>query len=145
VTVAKYEPKTKPSNESVAGFIAKIRDEERRADCQKLVRMMKKATGKAPKMWATMIGFGKQRYKTASGIEGDSFVIGFASRKPDLVLYLMCGRVRAAGLVKKLGKHKASVSCIYVRRLADVDEAVLTRIIDLAVQDGKGMLGNPCS
>jgi Domain of unknown function (DU1801) len=143
--VAKYEPKTKPDTRSVAGFIAKIRDAERRADCRRLVRMMKTATGKAPRMWATMIGFGKQHYKYASGHEGDCFVIGFASRKPDLVLYLMCGRVRSEGLLKKLGKHRASVSCIYVRRLADVDEAVLARIINAAVRDSKSVLGNSCS
>ena len=143
--MTKYEPKTKPDKRSVAGFIAKIRDEERRTDCQRLVRMMKKATGKAPRMWATMIGFGKQHYKYASGHQGDCFVIGFASRKPDLVLYLMCGRVRAEGLLKKLGKHRASVSCIYVRRLADVDEVVLARIVKAAVRDSKSVLGNSCS
>jgi hypothetical protein len=143
--MGKYEPKTKPSDASVADFIASIRDEERRADCRKLVRMMRKATGKAPRLWATMIGFGKQRYRTKSGIEGDMFVVGFASRKPDLVLYLMCGSVRAGGLLKKLGKHRAGVSCIYVRRLADLDEDVLARIIEAAVQDSKGMLGSPCS
>jgi hypothetical protein len=92
-----------------------------------------------------MIGFGEQRYRTKSGIEGDMFVVGFASRKPDLVLYLMCGRVRAEGLLKKLGKHRSGVSCIYVRRLADVDEEVLDRIIEAAVQDSKGKLGSPCS
>ena len=143
--MAKYEPKTKPDKTSVAGFIAKIRDKERRADCKKLVRMMKEATGKAPRMWATMVGFGHQHYKYASGHEGDCFVIGIASRKPYLVLYLMCGRVRAKGLLRKLGKHRASVSCIYVRRLADVDEAVLRKIIKVAVQDSKGMLQQSCS
>jgi hypothetical protein len=143
--MGKYKPKTRPSKTSVAGFIARIPDENRRADCRKLVRMMKKATGKAPRMWATMIGFGTQHYRYASGHEGDCFVIGFASRKPDLVLYLMCGRVRAEGLLKKLGKHRASVSCIYVRRLSDLDEAVLARIIQAAVEDGTGMPGNACS
>lgn len=72
-------------------------------------------------------------------------MIGFASRKPDLVLYLMCGRVRTEGLLKKLGKHRAGVSCIYVRRLADVDEAVLARIIKAAVRDSKSVAGNSCS
>jgi Domain of unknown function (DU1801) len=139
--MAKYEPKTKPSRASVEGFIAKIRDEERREDCLKLVRMMRKATGKAPRMWATMIGFGDYHYRYASGHEGDTFQVGFASRKPDLVLYFSCEGNRKDDLLAKLGKHKAGASCIYVRRLADVDERVLARLIAAAVQGTKSRRG----
>jgi hypothetical protein len=141
--VAKYKPKTKPGNESVAGFIAKIRDVERRADCRKLIQMMKLATGETPRMWASMIGFGAMHYKYESGHEGDCFQVGFASRKPDLVLYLISARSRP--MLAKLGKHRASVSCIYVRRLKDVDESVLTKVIDAAVRDARAGTSRPCS
>jgi hypothetical protein len=143
--MAKYEPKTRPTKESVAGFIAKIRDEERRKDCLKLVRMMKKATGKSPRMWGTMVGFGDWHYRYESGHEGDTFRLGFASRKPDLVLYVMCGPNWQDGLLAKLGKHRTGVSCLYVRRLADVDEGVLRKLIEAAARHMKRKAGSPCS
>ncbi len=132
--MGKYEPKTKASRASVAAFIDGIRDPERRADCKTLVRMMKKATGKSPRMWATMVGFGDHHYRYASGHEGDTFAIGFASRKPDLVLYLMCGMPREASLLAKLGKYRKSVSCLYVRRLSDLDLRVLEKLIAASVR-----------
>jgi Domain of unknown function (DU1801) len=132
--MGKYEPKTKASRASVADFINRIPDPERRADCRTLVRMMKAATGKSPKMWATMIGFGDFHYRYASGHEGDTFAIGFASRRPDLVLYLLCGLPRQQALLAKLGKHRKSVSCLYVRRLADVDLRVLKKLIAATVR-----------
>ena len=133
--MAKYEPKTRPGKQSVEGFIAKIRDPERRADCMKLIRMMKKATGKSPRMWATMVGFGDYHYKYASGHEGDTFQVGFASRRPDLVLYLSCGKQKEASLLAKLGKHRQGVSCLYIRRLADVDLRVVEKLIAAAVRE----------
>lgn len=129
-----YQPKTKASRASVAAFIRRIADPERRADCRTLVRMMKKATGNSPKLWATMIGFGDFHYRYASGHEGDTFAIGFASRRPDLVLYLLCGLPRQKALLAKLGKHRKSVACIYVRRLADLDLQVLEKLINATVR-----------
>jgi hypothetical protein len=139
--MAKYEPKTRPTKESVAGFIAGIRDEGRREDCLKLVRMMKQATGKSPRMWGTMIGFGDWHYRYESGHEGDTFQLGFASRKPDLVLYVMCGPNWQEDLLAKLGKHRTGVSCLYVRRLADVDEGVLRKLIEAAARHMKRKAG----
>jgi hypothetical protein len=139
--MAKYEPKTRPTKESVAGFIARIRDEGRREDCLKLVRMMKQATGKSPRMWGTMIGFGDWHYRYESGHEGDTFQLGFASRKPDLVLYVMCGPNWQEDLLAKLGKHRTGVSCLYVRRLADVDEGVLRKLIEAAARHMKRKAG----
>jgi hypothetical protein len=139
--MAKYEPKTRPTKESVEAFIAKIRDEERREDCLKLVRMMKKATGKSPRMWGTMVGFGDWHYKYESGHEGDTFQLGFASRRPDLVLYVMCGPGWQDALLAKLGKHTTGVSCLYLRRLADVDERVLVRLIEAAARHMKRKAG----
>jgi hypothetical protein len=135
--MGKYEPKTKAGRASVAAFISRIPDPERRADCRTLVRMMKAATGKSPKMWATMIGFGDHHYRYASGHEGDTFAVGFASRRPDLVLYLLCGLPRQESLLAKLGKHRKSVSCLYIRRLADVDLRVLEKLIAATVRQLK--------
>lgn len=132
--MGKYEPKTKASRASVTDFINRIPDAERRADCKTLVRLMKAATGKSPKLWATMIGFGDYHYRYASGHEGDTFAIGFASRRPDLVLYLLCGLPHKKTLLAKLGKHRKSVSCLYVRRLADLDMRVLERLIAATVR-----------
>jgi hypothetical protein len=139
--MAKYEPTTRPTKESVTGFIARIRDEERREDCLKLVRMMKKATGKSPRMWGTMVGFGDWHYRYESGHEGDTFQLGFASRKPDLVLYVMCGPHWQDYLLAKLGKHRTGVSCLYVRRLADVDAGVLRKLIEAAARHMKRKAG----
>jgi len=131
--VGKYEPKTKASRASVAAFINKIPDPERRADCKTLARLMRAATGKSPKLWATMVGFGDHHYRYASGHEGDTFAIGFASRRPDLVLYLSCGLPRQKTLLAKLGKHRKGVSCLYVRRLADLDMRVLEKMVNMTV------------
>ncbi len=132
--MGKYTLKTKAGKQSVAGFIDRIRDEERREDCKTLVRMMRKATGKSPRMWGTMIGFGDYHYRYASGHEGDVFAVGFAPRKPDLVIYLQCGLPSEKSLLAKLGKHRTGVSCLYVRRLADVDLRVLARMIAATVR-----------
>lgn len=123
------ENKTRPGKASVEGFIAKIKDPEQRKDCDTLVRMMRKATGEKPVMWATMIGFGKVHYRYESGHEGDCFMVGFASRKPDLVLYVTDGSERQKKLLEKLGRHRRGKSCLYVRRLADVDVKVIEKIV----------------
>ena len=135
--MGKYVLKTKASRASVAGVIARIGDAERRTDCKTLVRMMKKATGEAPRMWATMIGFGDYHYRYASGHEGDVFLVGFASRRPDLVIYLLCGLPAQKPLLAKLGKYRTGVSCLYVRRLADVDLRVLEKLIAVTVRHFK--------
>ena len=135
--MGKYVLKTKASRASVAGVIARIGDAERRADCKTLVRMMRKATGRAPRMWATMIGFGDYHYRYASGHEGDVFLVGFAPRKPDLVIYLLCGLPAQKSLLAKLGRYRTGVSCLYVRRLADVDLRVLEKLVAATVRHFK--------
>ena len=132
--MGKYEPKTKAGRASVAAFIDRIKDRERRADCKTLVRMMKAATARPPKLWATMVGFGDYHYRCASGHEGDTFLVGFASRGRELVLYLMCGLSGQEALLAKLGRHRKGASCLYVRRLADLDLRVLERMIAASVR-----------
>ncbi len=129
------ELKTKPNNASVADFLKGIEDDQKRADCRAVLKIMKKVTGKKAKMWGdSIVGFGSYSYKYASGREGDWFVCGFAPRKRDLTLYIMSGFSRYGALMKKLGKHKTGSSCLYIKRLSDVDEEVLTRLIAESVQ-----------
>jgi hypothetical protein len=124
------EIKTKPTNASVAAHINAMADLERRKDCRTLVAMLKRVTGAKPTMWGpTIIGFGKYHYKYASGREGDMCIAGFASRGNALSVYLMGDFPGRKALLAKLGKHKMTVSCLYIRRLADVDIEILEQLI----------------
>ncbi len=133
------EAKTKPTGASVAAFLAAIPDEERRRDCRTVAKLMEAATGAKPVMWGTrIVGFGTYRYRHESGREGDWPVIGFSPRKNDLTLYIMPGFARYADLLGRLGRHKTSESCLYLRKLADVDLEVLEAIVGKAVADMAG-------
>ena len=124
------ELKTQKTGASVKGFIDAMPDEERRADCRKVAKLMQEVTGAKPAMWGpSIVGFGQQTLKYASGRELDWFLAGFSPRKQDLVLYLLGGYAGQADLLRKLGKHKTGKSCLYIRRLGDVDEAVLKQLI----------------
>ena len=115
----------------MADFIAAVPDEVKRADCKALVKMMQAATGCKPVMWGTnIIGFGSKPIRYANGTELDWPAIAFAPRKNDLTIYIMPGFEQLEPLLKKLGKHKTAKVCLYIRRLADVDLAVLQKIID---------------
>jgi len=130
------ERKTKENNASVATFINAIENETKREDCKKILALMKKITGKKAKMWGdTMIGFGRYHYKYASGREGDLFVVGISPRKQNLVAYIMPGFSKYSALMKKLGKCKHSVSCLYIKKLDDVDLKVLETLITRSVKD----------
>lgn len=129
------ELKTKPTAASVDAYIKRISDETRRQDCMTLVRIMKQVTRTEPKMWGpSMVGFGNYHYKYPSGHEGDCFIAGFASRKPDLTVYLMPGFERNAELMGKLGKHKKGKSCLYIKRLSDIDQKVLKELVTASVK-----------
>lgn len=130
--------KTKPTEVSVEDFINSIADEQKRSDCFAIVQLMQQATKQAPKMWgSSIIGFGDHRYKSpATGREVDWFVIGFAPRKANITLYLMNMASHAAALTK-LGKHKTGGGCLYINKLADVDQKVLAGMIKEAVAQNK--------
>ncbi len=100
---------------------------------------MKAATGHEPKMWgASMVGFGDLHYRYESGHEGDTFLLGFASRKPDLTLYLGACLARHEDKVKPLGKYKAGKGCLYIRRLADIDiDALRLLLADAAAANAR--------
>lgn len=128
------ELKTKATELSVDAFLDAVPDEQRRDDCRAVLAMMRDATGVEPKMWGgSMVGFGRYRYKYDSGREGEWPVIAFSPRKSDLTLYLMSGADEFPDLMAKLGKFKTGKSCLYIKRLADVDRAVLGRLIKKSV------------
>jgi len=128
------EAKTQPTKASVAAFLAAIPDEQRRKDCKAVAKLMQEVTGAKPVLWGTsIVGFGTYRYRSASGREGDWPVTGFSPRKNDLTLYIMPGFDRYADLLARLGKHRTGKSCLYLKRLADVDLAVLKEIIGTSV------------
>jgi hypothetical protein len=129
------ELKTKPTKVDVDDFIDALEDEGRRDDCRALVKMMKKATKAKPVMWGpAIVGFGRYRYKYASGHEGEWPIIGFSPRKNDLTLYLMQGFERHEELLGRLGKHKTSKACLYIKKLEQVDQDALKELIDLSVE-----------
>ena len=128
--------KTTKTGASVTGFIAAIDDPKQRADAKKLSSMMRAATGSRARMWgASIVGFGSYHYKYASGREGDWMLVGFSPRKQNISVYIMPGFDRFGALMKKLGKYKTGKSCLYIRRLEDVDEAVLEQLIRDSVED----------
>ncbi|HXV41184.1 MAG TPA: DUF1801 domain-containing protein [Steroidobacteraceae bacterium] len=139
------ENKTRPGRAGVEGFIAKIKDPERRKDCDTLVKMMRKATGARPVMWGSIVGFGDFHYLYESGREGDWFQMGFANRKPDLVLYVMDGLEPYEALLARLGRHRTGKCCLYIRRLADVHVGVLERILAISARRISKRRDKPCS
>lgn len=131
------EAKTQPTKESLKSYLSRIDDDARRKDCETVAAIMEKETGEKPVLWGTgIVGFGKYTYKYASGQSGDWPIIAFASRKADITLYVMMGLDSVQELLKKLGKHKSSKACLYIKRLSDVDMPTLKAIVKESV---KGM------
>jgi len=126
------EIKTKPTSASVEDFINTIKDEQKRKDSFVLLEMMKKATREEPVLWgSSVIGFGSKRYKSpTSGREVDWLRIGFSPRKANLSLYISVGIKEHDAALKKLGKHKTGVGCLYINKLEDIDIKVLKGMID---------------
>lgn len=126
------EIKTKPTVASVEDFINAIEEEQKRKDSFVLLEIMKKASGEEPVLWgSSVIGFGIKRYKSpATGREVDWLGIGFSPRKANLSLYVSVGIKEHAAALKKLGKHKTGVGCLYINKLEDVDLKVLKEIIE---------------
>jgi hypothetical protein len=124
------ENKTKPTRASVDAFLAGVADEGRRRDAETVRGMMERLSGEPAVMWGpTMVGFGRYRYKYASGHGGEYFRVGLSPRARELVVYIMGGFPRHRPLMDRLGKYRAAKSCLYIKRLADVDEPVLEDLI----------------
>ncbi len=128
--------KTQPIVASVEDFINKVSDEQKRKDSFVILEMMKKASKEEPVLWgSSIIGFGMKRYKSpATGREVDWLKIGFSPRKANLSLYVSIGIQEHAAALKKLGKHKTGVGCLYINKLEDVDLKVLKGIIDASLK-----------
>jgi len=124
------ENKTQKTDASVTDFLNSIPDERKRQDGFTLLALMSEITGLEPKMWGpSMVGFGDVHYKYASGREGDMFKVGFSPRKQNLTIYITDGFANYQELLAKLGKHKTSVSCLYVNKLTDIDLTVLREMV----------------
>ena len=122
--------KTQQNDDDPQALIAAIESEPRRADAARLLSLMEEATGESPTMWGpTIIGFGSFHYRYASGHEGDTMRVGFAPRKTALTLYGLQGHPRSEALLASLGTHTLGKGCVYVKRLDDVDIAVLRELV----------------
>lgn len=124
------ENKTKATTSSVSGYIARIKDDERRRDCELLVKLMTRITKQPATMWgASIVGFGSYHYKYESGREGDMCITGFSPRTPNISIYLVAESASQKKLLSKLGKHEMAKACLYVRRMSDIDVDVLRELI----------------
>ena len=129
------ELKTKKTRASVTSFINSIEDPQKRADARALASLMRTATGQMPAMWGTsIVGFGSYRYRYDSGREGEWPLAGFSPRKTDISVYIMSGFDRQGDLLAKLGRHRNGKSCLYLKRLADVDVGVLETLVRRSVE-----------
>ena len=134
------ETKTKATPVAPADFIAAVPDPIRRADAETLVALFEQAVGEPATMWgASIIGFGRYRYTYDSGHSGETLRIGFSPRKAEQVLYVLSGDPAEPDLLARLGKHRTGKSCLYVKKLADIDMAVLRELVgvSLAHMDAK--------
>jgi hypothetical protein len=132
------ELKTKKTTLSPSAFINAVKDPAKRVDAKALMALMQKASGEKPKLWGTsIVGYGQYHYKSErSSQEGDWPLTGFSPRAANLTVYIMPGFKSYAPLLKKLGKHKVSGgSCIYIKKLADIDQKVLAGIVKTSVRD----------
>jgi hypothetical protein len=122
--------KTTPTDRSVTDFISNIENEGKRDDSFKLIEIFRSITGHDPKMWGpSIIGFGSYHYKYESGHEGDAPLAGFSPRKDSLVIYIATEFEKREALLRQLGKHRSSKSCVYVKKLDDIDIPVLKKMV----------------
>ncbi len=130
------ENKTKPTGASVRAYIASRATAQQAADCQELMAVLQRVTGAEPVMWGpSIVGYGVYRYTYASGRSGEMPVVGFAVRGRELVVYLMAENDEQRALLDQLGPHRMGKSCLYVKRLADVDVEVLEQLVANSVAE----------
>ncbi len=130
------ELKTKKTSASVAAYLNAITDNQKRSDCKAVARIMRDATGKRARMWGgSLVGYGSYDYKYASGREGTWFVCGFSPRAQNITIYIMPGFSGFKKLMIKLGKYKTGKSCLYIKKLEDVDQKTLGELITGSVKE----------
>ena len=123
------EIKTKPTEVTVDSFLESVPDPQRREDAKRVRAMMERISGEPARMWGpSIVGFGSYDYKYDSGHGGTMCRLGFSPRKAELVLYVLTQSESQDALLARLGKHKTGKSCLYIKRLGDVDEGVLEEL-----------------
>jgi hypothetical protein len=128
--MAKSANKTVETAGDPEEFVAAVGDPEQQSDARRLIGLMSRLSGQPPRMWGpSIIGFGQYHYRYDSGREGDMCRIGFSPRKGQTVIYLIDGYAHQQENLARLGKHKIGKSCLYIKRLRDVDENVLENMI----------------
>ena len=121
--------KTTKNDGSVFDFLNSVQDENKKEDAFKILEMMQKISDEQPKMWGkSIVGFGSYHYKYESGREGGFMRVGFSPRKQNLTLYIMPRFERYPELMSNLGKHKTGKSCLYIKKLEDVDAVSYTHL-----------------
>ncbi len=130
------ELKTKQTEASVEAYLDTIEDPRRRADCVAISALIKKVTKLEPRMWGpSIVGFGSYHYRYETGHEGDACLVGFSSRKPEIVLYVAEGFESRETLLRELGKHRTGKVCVYIKRLSDIDVRVLEKLVKASVAE----------
>ncbi|MEO7794333.1 MAG: DUF1801 domain-containing protein [Thermoanaerobaculia bacterium] len=136
------ENKTKATDASVEDYVASKANDEQQADCRQLMSLFKRVTRQSPKMWGpSIVGYGSYRYTYGSGRTGEAPLAGFAIRGRELVVYLTCEGEERDLLLSRLGKHKIGKSCLYFKRLCDLDVSVLERLVTHSIAEVKRLYG----
>jgi hypothetical protein len=137
------ENKTKATEASIDDYIASRANGEQRADCKALMSLFKKVTQEKPKMWGpSIVGYGSYRYTYESGRTGEMCLAGFAIRGRELVVYTLPGDKKQRALLSRLGKHRMGKSCLYFKRLADLDKTVLEQLVVNSIAEVKRRHGD---
>ena len=131
-------PSMKLTDQDPAAVVAAIDHPTRQRDALELVDLMSEVTGEAPAMWGQIVGWGSYHYDYASGHSGDFCRVGFAPGKRRLSLYGLQDAPEAKPLLARLGKHTTGVGCVYLNKLADVDQGVLRQLIEVAWAHPRG-------
>ena len=132
------ENKTKPTGASVDDYLASRASEQQHADCRQLMMLLERVTGHPPHMWGpSIVGYGSHRYTYDSGHTGEAPVAGFAIRGRELVVYIDAESETQRSLLARLGKHRIGKSCLYFKRLSDLDQSVLEQLVATSVADVK--------
>lgn len=136
------EPKTNATDASVQDYIAARASEEQKGDCKVLMAILKRVTKQQPRMWGpSIVGYGSYRYTYESGRTGEMCLTGFAIRGRELVVYFVVEGAEQEALLSRLGKHKMGKACLYFKRLADIDNAVLEQLVVASVAEVRRRYG----
>ena len=132
------EAKTKPTSASIDEYLLSRASPQQVTDCEVLMVMLQRVTQEQPRMWGpSIVGYGRYSYQYKSGRTGESCITGFAVRGSELVVYLVAESPEQQNLLAKLGKHKIGKSCLYLKRLSEVNIHVLEELVAKSVSEVK--------